>query len=238
MRKTIINLCSATLTTAIFFSPAALAADLGAIKAFQATYTVVSEGSVSLKGESTRSLRQNDKQQWLLQSQASALFASIKESSLFSVNQSQITPHQYSYNRKVLGKTRKANLSFDWQTQIVTNDVENKPWEMKVQPGVLDKLSYQLQLQTDVAAGKKELSYEVADGGRLKTYSFAVTGEETIETPAGSFKTIKVERVYKDNKDRQTLIWFAPALDFQLVKLFRQEKKDKTYSLLLKKTDS
>lgn len=237
MRKTITHLCSATLATTIFFSTATQAADSGAIKAFQATYTVTSEGSISLKGESTRSLSQN-KQQWLLQSEASALFASIKESSLFSIEQSQITPHQYSYNRKVLGKTRKANLSFDWKAQTVTNDVENKPWKMEIQPGVLDKLSYQLQLQADVAAGKQQFKYEVADGGHLKTYSFAVTGEETIDTPAGSFKSIRVERVYKDKKDRQTLIWFAPALDFQLVKLFRKEKKDKTYSLLLKKTDS
>lgn len=238
MRKTINTLCTATLATTIIFSPATHAADSGAIKAFQATYTVVSEGSVSMKGESIRSLSQNEQQQWLLQSQASALFASIKESSLFSVDQNQITPHQYTYNRKVLGKTRKANLSFDWQSQTVTNDVENKPWTMEIQPGVLDKLSYQLQLQADVAAGKKEFTYAVADGGHLKTYNFAVAGEETIETPAGNFKSIRVERVYKDNKDRQTLIWFAPALDFQLVKLLRQEKKDKTYSLLLKKTDS
>jgi len=234
MKKTINTLLTTSLTAMIISTPHALAADTGALKAFHATYQVVSEGSISMKGESERVLSQNADNKWLLKSRASALFASIEESSLFSLNQNQITPHQYLYNRKVLGKTRKANLSFDWQTQTVTNDVNNKPWKMDIQPGVMDKLSYQLQLQSDVAAGKKKFSYNVADGGRLKNYNFAVKGKETINTPAGNFNAVRVERIYTEAKDRQTLIWFAPALDYQMVKLYRQEKKDKIFSLELK----
>lgn len=237
MKKTIPSLLTLSLTAMIILTPHAQAADMSAFKAFHATYEVVSEGSISMTGESERVLSQNTDQKWLLKSRASALFASIEESSLFSLSQNQITPHQYLYNRKVLGKTRKANLSFDWQSQMVTNDVNNKPWKMSIKPGVMDKLSYQLQLQSDVATGKKEFSYDVADGGHMKNYSFTVKGEETITTPAGNFKAIRVERVYPEAKDRQTLIWFAPSLNYQMVKLFRQEKKDKTFSLKLKKID-
>lgn len=236
--KTTLNrtVASITLTAATVFS-GLLSSQLHAdttLQPFEATYKVVSEGTINMTGESLRSLQQEDSN-WRLVSKASAFVASIEESSLFAYQQTSIQPLSYHYNRKVLGKTRTANLTFDWQKNTVTNNVENKPWTMDIQPGVLDKLSYQLQLQADIAAGKTSLDYKVADGGRLKHYSFSVAGTEQIETPAGTFNAIRVERVYDDAGERQTLIWFAPELDYQLVKLYRQEKKDKTYSLILKR---
>ncbi|MGB0467644.1 MAG: DUF3108 domain-containing protein [Pontibacterium sp.] len=235
MHKTIRYL-SAFIITALIVSPfqGAHAQSNKTLSAFHAIYQVISEGTLSLEGESERSLSLTQDNQWQFQSKASAFFASLEESSRFSWVNGHIQPRQYLYTRKVLGKARKANLSFNWKNQTVINDVQNKPWRMKIKTGVLDKLSYQLQLQADIAAGKQDLSYEVADGGRLKHYQFAVKGHENISTPAGTYNAIRVERVYEKPSARKTLIWFAPSLNYQLIKLYRQEKKDKTYSLLLK----
>lgn len=223
-------------TSLCFTSSASYGAGTDVFQPFNATYKVVSEGSISMTGESQRSLTQKDGN-WTLSSSASALFATIEESSQFSLNQQQIQPLIYTYNRKVLGKTRKANLSFDWNTNRVENNVNDKPWSMDISKGVLDKLSYQLQLQADVASGLTDLNYKVADGGRLKEYSFAVTGKETISTPAGDFESIRVERKYDTDKGRSTQIWFAPALNYQLIQLRRVEKKNKMFSLVLKSID-
>ena len=52
---------------------------------------------------------------------------------------------------------------------------------MAIEPGIHDKLSYQLQMPADIADGKTSLSYQVADGGRLQTYRFNVTGEDRVD---------------------------------------------------------
>ncbi len=234
MNKTITSLLRPILTLlVVLFSTLSFADSPPPLNAFHATYKVVSEGSISLEGESERILTISD-DQWHFASRASALFAVIEESSQFVMDEGLIQPQQYLYNRKVLGKKRRADLSFNWQRNTVENNVENKPWSMHIKPGVQDKLSYQLQLQADVAAGKDHFSYEVADGGKLKHYQFAVTGTEKVSTPAGEFQAVRVERVYDTPKDKKTLIWFAPELDYQLIKLHRQEKKDKTFSISLK----
>ena len=125
-------------------------------------------------------------------------------------------------------------MSFDWENLQVTNDVENKPWKMDISEGVQDKLSYQLLLQQDLAQGLQEFNYTVADGGKLKQYKFIVDGKEVIEAPIGTFESIRVKRIRDGKKNRETFIWFAPELGYQIIKLHQTEKKDKSYSLLLK----
>ncbi len=49
---------------------------------------------------------------------------------------------------------------------------------MALQSGMLDKSTYQLALQRDVAAGKKSMSYNVVEGTDVDTYDFRVIGPE------------------------------------------------------------
>lgn len=209
-------------------------ADTQPLTPFKATYKVITEGSVSLKGEGIRTLQQDKDGQWIFSSNASALFARINESSRFTLSGQQITPSEYLYSRKVLGKTRKAKLSFDWSSNTVINDVNDKPWTMNISPGVMDKLSYQLQLQQDLARGADTFSYRIADGGHLKEYAFNIIGQEEIDTPAGRFNAVHAQRIYDPaKKERSTHIWFAPALNYQLIKFLQEEDDGKTFSLLL-----
>lgn len=208
------------------------AANTPPIPPYVATFKADSKGSISASGTTTRQLSQLNNLSWKLSSESSALFARIDENSTFTHSQNLIAPHSYYYKRKVLGKTREAALSFDWQKNSVTNNVANQPWQMPISDGVQDKLSYQLQLRLDLINGKELLEYKVADGGRLKEYRFEIIGKEHIETPAGSFDSIKVRRLH-DSNDKKTLIWFAPSLNYQMIKLYRQTKKDKAFALSL-----
>lgn len=210
-------------------SSVAMAQDL---KPFDARYSIDWQGKVNFSGDAIRKLsKQQD--QWLLESNASSFFASLKESSRFNYG-NQIQPINYSFKRKVLGRTRKADLDFDWQQNKVTNDVNDQPWKMDIHPGVLDKLNVQLQLRLDLADGKTEFNYPVADGGHLKTYSFAIDGKERLKTEHGEYDTIRVKRVRAADSQRKTLIWFAPQLDYLMVQIHQVEKDDKSYSLQLK----
>lgn len=162
---------------------------------------------------------------------AKSWIASIEESSHFRwTDDNRIVPEHYTYKRKGLGRNRKAELNFDWQRGRVTNDVQNKPWVMDIPPLALDKLGYQLQIRTDLINAKPLLEYNIADGGRLKQYSFEVLGEERLDTKIGTFNTVKIRRVREDEDKRYTVFWMAKDWDYLVVRM--QQKEDgKSYEI-------
>ena len=214
-------------------------ADTAQLPAFKATYTTAFDLGISLSGEAVRELRQTENGQWRFSSEAAAMMAGISEVTRFNYQPTQpIQPLSYRYHRKVLGKSRKASIDFDWAKQSATTVVKDTPWKMQVPVGTQDKLSYQLQLRLDLLAGKTDMTYAVADGGKLKEYRFKVTGEEQIDTPYGRYNAVRVMRDRGEDADRETLIWLAPELDYLIVRLEQTESDGKTYALLLKNLET
>ena len=105
---------------------------------------------------------------------------------------------------------------------------------MPLHAGILDKSSYQLALQKDVATGEDSLSYIVLDGDDLDTYDFRRLGDEVIETPLGTLNTVKVERVRDPGESqRKTTLWFAKDWGYLLVQLNQVERDGKEYTIML-----
>jgi hypothetical protein len=210
------------------------------LSTFRAVYKADYKG-LPIRATGIRELSQTADNGYLLSSSASSFVASVTEQSHFSLgDDNQIIPAEYQYHRKGIGKNRDAILRFDWATQQVENDVQAKPWMMSIPVGTLDKLSYQLQMRHDLAAAHHqnlpwpELAYQVADGGKLKTYQFSVVGLESVTTPVGKFNALRVSRVRQDS-DRVTDFWLAVEYDFMLVR-FVQKKEDRGgFELMLKK---
>ncbi|MBV0933687.1 DUF3108 domain-containing protein [Marinobacterium weihaiense] len=228
------RLTLATLLTGCLIGSLPAYADTAPLPAFKATYTTAFDMGISLNGEAVRQLSPTENGQWRFSSEAEAMMAGISEVTRFSYQPSAIQPLSYRYHRKVLGKSRKASLDFDWNQQSVTTTVKDKPWTMEIPLATQDKLSYQLQMRLDLLAGKRDMTYAVADGGKLKQYRFTVTGEEEVETPYGRFNAVRVMRDRGEDADRETLIWLAPELDYLIVRLEQTETDGKTYALLLK----
>lgn len=205
---------------------------------FRATYTATLDGGVTLSADAVRELKQLEDGSWLFNSTADAVLARQHEESRFTYNGEQVRPLTYLYQREVLGRERRVELVFDWSRLRVTTTVEQKPWQMQIPNDTQDKLSYQLQLRRDLAAGKTDLIYSVADGGLLSEYRFKVLGEEQVETPSGEYPAIKVERLREEGSGRSTFIWFAPALEYLIVKLYQTESDGKEYGLLLNRLES
>ena len=204
------------------------------LKPYRAVYSNKVDATISISGEAIRELKQRDDGTWELSVEASAMMAKISESTHVTLRDNQLLPLRYDYHRRILTRNRNAQLRFDWDAGHVTTDIEDKPWRMSIEPGVHDKLSYQLQMPADIAAGQTALSYQVADGGHIQTYRFKVMGEDLVDTPAGQFNAIRVERDRGEGSDRETLIWFAPELDYIIVRLEQIEPKGDRFTLLLK----
>ncbi|WP_263141209.1 DUF3108 domain-containing protein [Pseudomonas sp. RIT-PI-AD] len=203
-------------------------------KPFVASYTADWK-QLPFSGTAGRSLKKLDDGRWQLDFEAAMLVASLSEVSTFRVEKDTFLPQSYRFNRNGLGKGKQVELDFDWsQKQVIGND-RGEPVRLLLNRGLLDKSTYQLALQHDVATGKKSMSYQVVDGEDIETYDFRVLGEERVATQAGQVDAIKVERVRDPTQSaRKTVLWFAKDWDYLLVRLHQIEKDGKEYQIMLK----
>ncbi len=160
-----------------------------------------------------------------LRFEADSWVGNIEEISHFDWVDGIVQPRKYFYKRRGLGRDRDAELTFNWEKERVINDVQGKSWAMDIRKNVQDKLSYQVQLQKDLIAGRNNLVYPIADGGEMKEYRFEIVAEERLDTPMGEVDTVKVMRS-RDDDDRVTYAWLAPKWDYLLVRLEQQEDGD------------
>ncbi|MBU6958311.1 DUF3108 domain-containing protein [Pseudomonas sp. CVAP len=224
MRRALLFAC------ALLALPLAQAADL---QPFSASYTADWK-QLPMSGSAERSLSKNDNGSWTLNFKASMLVASLTEESTLKLDKDALLPQSYRFERGGLGKAKKVNLDFDWTTKMVTGTDRGDPVKVPLNTGMLDKSTYQLALQRDVAAGKKSMSYQVVEGEDTDTYDFRVIGSEKVQTKAGSVDAIKVERVRDPTQNKRiTEMWFAKDWGYILVALRQVETDGKEYNIML-----
>jgi len=153
----------------------------------------------------------------------------LQETSIGTLTDNGVRPDTYHYDRSGGRKERQAKLSFDWQSMTVSNHVEDSRWKMDIPADTLDKLASQLAMMLALRAGETDINFKIADGGKLKEYRFRVVGREALELPAGTFETVKIIKV-RENKNRETFVWCAPALNYLPVRIWQREKDDAEYT--------
>lgn len=204
---------------------------------FSAEYYVIRNGSKI--GERTHILNKQ-KDGYLFESRMhttglAALLKSgeVTERSHWQLNNNHVQPQRYEYLDSS-DDSRTAKLLFDWQKQRVTNRVGDKPWGMDLPAGTQDKFGYMLALMHDLQQGNATPEYQIADGGRLKTYRFVNKGKVLLDTELGKLETIKLRRIRVGKENRKVFIWCAPSLGYLPVRIERH-KKGAVYTMLIQK---
>jgi formyltetrahydrofolate-dependent phosphoribosylglycinamide formyltransferase len=224
MRRALLFAC------ALLALPFAQAAEL---QPFSASYTADWK-QLPMSGTAERSLTKQANGAWKLSFKASMMIASLTEESTLTLDKDTLLPQSYHFERGGLGKAKKADLDFDWTNKMVTGTDRGDPVKIPLNRGMVDKSTYQLALQHDVAAGKKSMSYQVVDDGEVDTYDFRVLGSEKVDTKAGQIDAIKVERVRDPTQSKRiTVLWFAKDWDYLLVRLQQVETDGKEYNIML-----
>lgn len=221
---------------ALLFACALLAlpfAQSAELQPFSASYTADWK-QLPMSGTAERSLVKEANGVWKLSFKASMMIASLTEESTLTLDKDTLLPQSYHFERGGLGKAKKADLDFDWNSKMVTGTDRGDAVKIPLNRGMVDKSTYQLALQHDVAAGKKTMSYQVVDDGEVDTYDFRVLGSEKVETKAGKIDAIKVERVRDPTQSKRiTVLWFAKDWDYLLVRLQQVETDGKEYNIML-----
>lgn len=186
---------------------------------YSAVYSTVWKKGISVKVTGKQTLSKINETLWLFDFSAKNMLASMNETAVFYIEDQHIIPTKYHFKSSVLGKKRTATLTFDWDKNLVRNDVKDKPWNLSINPTTLDKLSVQLQVRLDLQQGKDTFDYQIADGGHIKNWQFKREEVQTINTKLGRLSTVKVIRTDNLEKGKKTSFWFAPEFDYLLVKL-------------------
>lgn len=199
---------------------------------FEAEYTVYRFGR-SL-GKAKLSLKTEEDNLYRLDyySKVSAFFLSDvrSETSVFSFKDNQLHPSTYAYSRSGTGSNKSTKIHFDAKNSKVTiNQAQPIDWL-----GHLDNQLYRLDVQLKLASGKREFIYDIINNrGQLRHYKLKVVGKEQLDLPFGMIEGIKV-KIERNNSSRETIAWFSPQLNYQLVKLQQFKDGDEQGEIRLK----
>lgn len=204
---------------------------------FTAKYTLESDGTLIGRTNWSLSYDGNLSVVFLSESKVAGIAAfftndEIIERSEWLNNGDGFLPSRYLYQRTGGKKNKEVYVDFDWVNGTVKNTVKGKTWTMEVPKKTFDKLGYILVVMSDLQQGKTDLTYHIADGGKLKTYKMEVVGTELVPTKIGVIDTYLVRRLRKDRK-RETLFWLAPELQYLPVKIEHRDKNGGTIELLI-----
>lgn len=223
-------LCPIVLIGSLLFGAVATAADGLPVAPFQARYEVYASGfsvgeavvTLTAAGPNGYQMSSNVRPNGLV-----ALLASgrIQEQASGEVYEGAIRPLQYERQLDAGKKSSHMQLRFDWPAGQVEARHNADQATLPLAPGMVDPLSLQLLVMGDLRRGQVPPQYRLVDKTEIKTYQIRNQGEETLSTPLGELRTVRINQ-YTPGKTRMTTFWVAPDRQFLLVRI-AQEKDGK-----------
>ncbi|WP_247664655.1 DUF3108 domain-containing protein [Pseudoalteromonas sp. MMG010] len=215
---------SALLLLAGTLLPGSLIA--GELTQYEANYDILRKGE--RHGEATRELKKLAENNYELTYHSNIewmIFSdSRQETSQFTFTEGKVSPYHYSMLRTGTGPDKDYDIKFDVENKKVTSSTSEYPLKCEWTDEFQDAISYQVQVREGLKAGETNFSFPLVDKkGNRRDYNFEVIGTEMISLPIGNIDAVKVRRLY-DNDKRQAIAWFAPEMDYMLVRMWKGEK--------------
>ncbi|MCK9488200.1 MAG: DUF3108 domain-containing protein [Xanthomonadales bacterium] len=149
----------------------------------------------------------------------------------FDWHQGAIRPLHSVYDQKASLSSRRIEVHYDWAQGRYRLSDRRGEHSHALPAGTGDRHGSAVTIAAHLAAGERDFVFSVPYPDGLRQWRFKVTGEETVTVPAGSFQTLRVERIRQDS-DRQTTSWHAPELDYLAVRTLQDEDGKRTESRL------
>ena len=160
-----------------------------------------------------------------------------EEISVFELNQNSLIPLDHKIKMKILFKKINASAQFDWKNLTLDYKEGKSKGSLKLVEGTLGPATAQLKMRLDlrsmdINALPEKIKYLVYFRGEIKERTYFLKGFEETETPFGIFNTLRVEREFLPEEEREQIYWFAPDLDFSIVRILNTDGRKS--DLLLK----
>ena len=160
-----------------------------------------------------------------------------KEVSIFELKEDSVIPLEHKMSMKILFKKIKASARFNWENLTLDYGEGKDKGSLKLIDGTLGPATAQLKMRLDlrsmdINALPEKIKYVVYYRGEIKERTYTLKGFEETETPFGTFNTLRVEREFLPEEEREQIYWFAPDLDFSIVRILNTDGRKS--DLLLK----
>jgi len=202
---------------------------------YTATYSVSYQGITA--GQLHFELRADEDGRFVYETHATpGLLASFLvsrkavERSIIRIDADGVRPLFWFLDDGKSGKENDGALIFAWDEKRVTGTVKGERVDLPTEPGLQDRLSFQVAAMTALWRGREPGTIPVLDDNRIKPYSYIRQGAARIKTPAGEFETVLYESTRPRSK-RLSRIWHAPALGYLPVR-FERLNRDKVETVM------
>ena len=147
-----------------------------------------------------------------------------EEISTFELNKNTLIPLTHKLRMRILFKKIKSSASFDWKNLKVDYQEGKDKGSIRLIDGTLGPATAQLQMRLDLKnmnlnSLPKKIKYWVYFRGEIKQRTYLFEGFEEIITPLGSFNALRLRREFLPEEEREQVYWFAPELDFIIVRI-------------------
>lgn len=137
-----------------------------------------------------------------------------QEQSSFNWRYCHAQPLGYAYQSSGFGIRRGGQVDFDWPGM----KAHGTRGVYAIDGKVVDALGLAMMARCQLKAGMSTLTFRVAEPEGVRAFNYEVVGREQLKTPAGTFNTIKIERIYPE-KGRRTFLWAAEDMDYFMVRM-------------------
>lgn len=198
---------------------------LAVITPFTSTYVAYYDGNNVGKATLALSHIKDTQYQLLYSSTISKFFLSDRryETSIFDVTDDKLIPITYHYKREGTGSNKHLTVAFDQVSdKILINEKPTFDWNDE-----MDNQLFRIDMSLRLKGGETEFSYHfINNRGEKKHYQLEVLGTDNLSLPYGRLSAIKI-KIARDTNKRVTYAWFAPDLDYTLVRLqqFKEGKE-------------
>lgn len=153
------------------------------------------------------------------------------ERSVMEIGPDGVRPLEWQLDDGKSGTAKDGKLSFDWNKNVVTGEIEGEKIELGLEPGLQDRLSIQIDLVTTLLRGEEPGTIPLIDDNRIKRYSYAKKETSAVDTKLGKLDTVLYEST-REGSNRQSRFWLVPKLEF-LAARAEQVRKGKVETVMI-----
>ena len=177
----------------------------------------------------TRSLTE-EQGHYHLQQSGKAFLVKLKEESHFTVDGDQIIGDHFSY--QLSGVTKRRREVQYHPDEGVIRSLRKKTWtEHPWSADVLDRLSQTEQMRLLLIKANEppeQMMLKIVDGPKIKAKRFELVERTTLDTDAGTLRTVHYRLLHDDPDERSTDTWLAIDHSFLMVRTEHEEHGSKT----------
>lgn len=205
-----------TIILALIFQSIAYAAT---VKDFTASYDLYH--NEYFVGKSKRSLNTNNKSLTFSSIAETAgivawfINVTITETSKLQLKNKRLKFVSYIYNEKKSDKNKGYQLRLDKVHKLYNSHTKQL---YPVTKNLHDTLGFTVAIMQDLQAGKRNITYTIAEKDKLKEYTLKFIKKEKLATDKGEIITLKMEH-YDPQTKRRFTFWCAEDMNFLPVRI-------------------